>query len=273
VERNDAWARIIAAAGAVGAAVALIYVIGGASLSLRYEGFGLPGQQAAALTPREALLAAGLRTLLVWAGLGFLLVLALRAHPDAVRAVAERLRPRSSAAAGLLVALVLLVVLLLLLVLNVWWPLAAFGAVLAISLSSVHWESRPVRRMLVSAISIALVAVAYEVDRLSYLVEWTCVSHGTQTTGGGVAVRSSPPRAQQRVCGILIGQQDRGFYLGVPGKGDDPVAETGPYRLVFIPAERVVGASSRKQSARVIASRAEARRESPLSRLIDIRVR
>ena len=93
MERGDPWARLIAAAGAVGAAVALVYVIGGASLSLRYEGFGLPGHQAAAQTPREVLLAAGLRTLAVWTLVGAVLVLSLRRLPDATeRALAGWLR-------------------------------------------------------------------------------------------------------------------------------------------------------------------------------------
>jgi hypothetical protein len=267
VERSDAWARIIAAAGAVGAAIALVYVIGGASLSLRYDGFGLPGQQAAALTPREVLLAAGLRTLVVWAGLGFLLVLVVRAFPDAVRAIVERLRRPSGVAA------VVVVVLAMLLLLNVWWPLVAFIAVLTIILASAYWESRPVRRILVSTISIALVAVAYEADRISYQLEWTCVSRSTDQRGSGIARQSAAAEAGRRLCGILIGQQDRGFYLGVPSGVDQTTQETLPYRLVFIPATLVQGAASRKELAQVITSHAEARRESLLSRLSDVRVR
>jgi hypothetical protein len=270
VERDDLWARVIAAAGAIGAAVALVYVIGGASLSLRYEGFGLPGQQAAALTPRETLLAAGLRTLAVWAALGVALVVAIRSLPDGtVRAVAGRLRKPS----GLLAVAALALALLLLL--NVLWPLAAVGALVAIVLASVYWGSRPVRRILVTTLSIGLVAVAYEADRLSYYVESTCVgvARAAGPSGHDAGSRGSDLLPGRRICGILIGQQDRGFYLGVPPKARQATEDARPFRLAFIPEARVEEAYSRRQLARVIPSRAEVRRESLLTRLWNIRVR
>jgi hypothetical protein len=257
VDRSDPWARLISAAGAIGASVALIYVIGGASLSLRYEGFGLPGQQAAAETPREVLLAAGLRTLAVWTALGVALVLALRALPDEfARDLAGWLRRPS----GLLA--VAAIVLALVLLLKVLWPLVAFGAVLAIILASVHWKAQPLRRIVVGVLSIGLVAVAYEADRITYEIEWTCVDVAPTVGGTG-----------ERICGLLVGQLDRGFYLGVPGATDRTADKAGRYRLAFIPADHVEQAYSRKQLARVIASKADARREPLRSRPWDIRVR
>jgi hypothetical protein len=257
VDRGDPWARLISAAGAVGASVALIYVIGGASLSLRYEGFGLPGQQSAADTPREVLLAAGLRTLAVWAVLGVVLVLALRALPDPfVEAIADRVKRPSGLLAVGAIALVLV------LLLNVLWPVVAFGAVLAIVLASVHWKARPLRRIVVSVLSIGLVAVAYEADRITYEIEWTCVDVVPSAGGTG-----------ERLCGMLVGQLDRGFYLGVPGGTDRTTDKAGRYRLAFIPAAHVEQAYSRKQLARVITSKADARREPLRSRPWDIRVR
>ena len=255
MDGSDPWARLIAAAGAVGAGVALVYVIGGTSLSLRYEGFGLPGQQAAAVTPREVLLAAGLRTLAVWAALGAALVLALRGLPDpVVRTLTERLRrwPGLLAAGAIALALVLL--------LNVLWPLAAFGALLAIVVASVHWKDRPLPRLLVSVLSIGLVAVAYEADRISYQIEWTCVD-------------LAPTAAGRPVCGMLVGQQDRGFYLGVPGGADRTTGKAHRYRLAFIPAAEVEQASSTKRLVRVIDRYADSRRERLRSRPWDIRVR
>jgi hypothetical protein len=259
VERSDPWARLIAAAGAIGAAVTLVYVIGGASLSLRYEGFGLPGQQAAAQTPREVLLAAGLRTLGIWALLGLALVLSLRALPDETeRALVGRLRRPTGFLAAAAVALVLL------LALKVWWPLATYGAVVAIVLASVHWKARPLARILASALAVALVAVAYEADRITYYVERTCVTPASTTGQGG----------DRRMCGALVGQQDRGFYLGVPleatGEG---VSEGLSQDLVFIPAAHVGDARSTKQLARVTESRADARRRWLPARLLDLRVR
>lgn len=245
--QRDPWSNVVAAAGAIGAAVALVYVIGGASLSLRYEGFGLPGNLAATLTPREVLLAAGLRTLFLWTLLGVALVLVLRALPDArIRAFLGRARGRWIVLAVAVPALILV------LTVSVWWPLATYGAVLAITLATLYWEPRSPRRLLAYALSVGLVAVAYEADRLSYLVEWTCVD-----VAG----------AQQTSCGTLIGQKDDGVYLGVPGAGQSPP------RLAFLPSSRIEEAASEKQLARVIADRAAARREPLRSRLWDIRVR
>ncbi len=259
MDRSDPWARLIAAAGAVGAAVALVYMVGGASLSLRYEGFGLPGQQAAAQTPREVLLAAGLRTLTIWVLLGVGLVLSLRALPDATeRALVERLRRPLGLLAVAVVALLLLVLL------EVWWPLATYGALLAIVLASVRWKARPLPRVLASVFAVALVAVAYEADRLTYQVERTCVT----------VARTAGESGDRGVCGTLIGQQDRGFYVGVPleapGGG---VQAARPQRLLFVPAARVSDATSRKQLARVTEDSADSRRRRLLSRLWDVRVR
>jgi hypothetical protein len=237
VERNGLLGKLIGAAGTVG----FIYVVGAVSLSLRYDGFGLPGQQAAAQTPREVLLAAGLRTLILWALIGVAVLLALRAIPDRLTDAAhDRLREVRGLAWVAVIALVLLFTL------DVWWPLAAYGAMLAV----VFVEGRRPRagaavRGVVGALAIGAIAVAYEADRLSYKLEWTCVSPG-------------------QTCGLLVGQQDRGFYLGTPGL---------EYRLTFIPSNLVQRAESTKQLRRVIPSRGDARRKRLIERLIDIRVR
>lgn len=251
--QRDPWSNVVAAAGAIGAAAALVYVIGGASLSLRYEGFGLPGNLAATLTPREVLLAAGLRTLFLWALLGVALVLVLRAIPDAkVRALVGRVRRRW------IVLTVAVPAIILLLSVRVWWPLGTYGAVLAITLATLYWEPRSPRRLLAYAVSVGLVAVAYEADRLSYLVEWTCVDLA---------------QAQQKICGTLIGQKENGLYLGVPGAASARAELSRPPHLAFLPSSRIEEATAEKQLARVIAARAAARREPLYSRLWEIRVR
>lgn len=245
MERRDPWSTLIQAAGGAGAAVGLIYVIGGVVLSLRYEGFGLSGQQAVALTSREVLFFFGGRALVIWALLGLALVLALqRLPPRTLEAIAERLRTRSGLVA------VAVAVLALMLVLNVWWPVAALVAVLVILVAVATLRSRPLPLGLMGAAAIALVAVAYEADRLNYLVDDACVE---LADGAG------------RACGILIGQNDRGTYLGEP-TGDS-------YRLLFIPAERVNQAFAEKEDASVTPARAEARRESLVSRLLSIEIR
>jgi hypothetical protein len=95
------------------------------------------------------------------------------------------------------------------------------------------------------------VAVVYEADRITFLVESTCVN-----------VKEPAARA----CGLLVGQQDRGFYLGV---SEGP----GVARLVFVPAERVSSSSTRKQKARVAERYSRSRRKSVIARLPGIRVR
>jgi hypothetical protein len=262
VEQGDRWERLIAAAGAVGAAVAVLYVIGGASLSLRYQGFELPGQVTAAQTPPEVLLAAGLRTLAIWTLVGVALVLSLRWLPDATgRAVARALRRPAGILAAAAVALVLLMVL------RVWWPLAAYAAVLAIVLTSVVWKERPVPRVVAAVAAIALVGVAYEADRLSFYVERTCVT----LARGARSVDETRPTVDRPMCGTLVGQHDRGFYLGVPVPA--PEEHSKPQKLVFIPAARVRQARSDKRVVRVTRATAANRRARLVSRLGDIRVR
>jgi hypothetical protein len=72
---------------------------------------------------------------------------------------------------------------------------------------------------------------------------------------------------------MLVGQLDRGFYIGVPGGTDRTTERAGRCRLASIPAADVEQAYSRKQLARVIAGKADARREPLRSRPWDIRVR
>jgi hypothetical protein len=237
--------RLTSFAGAAVGAVGLVYVVGALSLSLRYEGFGLPGQQAAAVTPREVLLAAGLRTLLVWVALGVAVALALAASGARLaRAIEHRVRTHRGRLAIVVIAIALLFA-------RVLWPLAAVVAILATSYATVTWPAASARRVLVTALAIGLVAVAYEASRITYYVEWTCV--GVNQPVG-------------RACGVLVGQQDRGFYLGVPA-GPDPA------RLLFLPAARVGNASTHKLLARVDRRHSEDRRTTIVSRLTDIRLR
>jgi hypothetical protein len=245
VERNSPWTTLLNALGAVGAAVGIVYVIGGVVLSLRYEGFGLSGQQGVALASRELLFFYGGRSLVIWALLGGLLVFVLWQLPErTVKPVAERVRT------PLGVGVTVVVVVALMPVLHVWWPLAAIVAVVVILMAVTYWRSRPVALFLMSAAAIALVAVAYEADRLKYVVDEACV---VLADGDG------------RACGLLIGQNDRGTYLGRPS-GES-------YRLLFIPAERVLEASSEKRGAHVTPDRAEARRESPAGRVLGLEIR
>jgi hypothetical protein len=71
--KESPWAAVVNAAGAAGAAIASVYAVGSIVMSLRYEGFGLSGQEAVAVTPREVLLFAGTRSLVIWAAVGFVI--------------------------------------------------------------------------------------------------------------------------------------------------------------------------------------------------------
>ena len=263
MDRSSPWAPLLTAAGAAGAAIGLVYGIGGVVLSFRYEGFGLTGQQAVAYTSREVLLFHGARSLFIWALLGAILVLSLRALvEDAPKAIEAGLRTR-----WVLIGIPALA-LGLFLVLRVWWPLAALGAVLAILFAEAHWPDRPLARFLASASAVALVAVAYEADRISYQLDWTCVDVAARTDGSG---------ASERSCGILIGQTDRGYYIGraqsSSSLSEAPFEPDSRYRLVFIPADRVAGSYAEKQKARVIRDHADSRREWLPSRLGAIEIR
>ena len=245
MDRRDSWSTLVSAAGAAGAAVGVVYLIGGAVTSLRYEGFGLSGRQGVAVTPRELLLVRGTVSLVIWTVVGVVLVLALELLSERVApAISDRLTSRPGLVGMVAAGVVLL------LVLHVWWPLLAYGAILTVFFTSVHWRERPLARFLLSAVAVAAVAAAFEADRLSFLLERSCAD---------VADEPAP------VCGILIGQNDRGLYLGVP--------EGAVHVLVFLPAARLEVVRSEKGPARVIESRAAARRKPLRSRLIDLDVR
>jgi len=263
VDRGSPWTTLLSAAGAAGAAIGLVYGIGGVVLSLRYDGFGMTGQQAVAYSSREVLLFHGARSLFIWALLGAALVLSLRGLADDRRnAIKARLWTRW----GLLGVCALALVLFL--TLRVWWPLAAVVAGLAILLAAARWPDSPLARFLASAAAVALVAVAYEADRISYQLDWTCVD---------VAAGAETDKASERSCGILVGQTDRGYYIGQPGSSSSlsraPFEPDSRYRLVFIPVERVAGAYAEKQKARVIRDNADARREWLPARIGDIEIR
>jgi hypothetical protein len=242
VGSQDPLSRLGAVAGAVLGGVGFIYVVGALSLSLRYAAFGLPGQQAAAMTPREVLLAAGLRTLVIWVAIGAAIVLALTARD---RWLASRIR---ELVRRRWVQVSLMAIAIALLFMRVLWPLAVLVAVLVATYATVSWDGLSVKRVLVTVLALGLVTVAYEADRISYYLEWTCVM--TREPAG-------------ESCGVLVGQQDRGFYLGVPEGG----------RLLFVPAGRVASASSRRQLARAAQPARGDRREPIVSRLVDLRVR
>lgn len=268
---RDDWAPLLNAVGAAGAAVGLVYAIGGVVLSLRYEGFGLSGQEAAAVTPREILLFTGARSLAIWTLLGIALVLTVNfLSGDLKEAVRTRWRKRRN----LLILSVAVVPLLL--VLRVWWPLAALLAVLGIMVVTASLAERAVARFLLTAALIALVALAYEADRLTYQLDWTCVSRTPTSAAAGADGNRSRPRGRTDtggVCGIQVGHNDRGFFIGRPGAGSRSLRARERYRLVFIPTALVAQASIRKQKATVVENHADARRRTLGSRLTHIEVR
>lgn len=263
MERDNPWATLISAAGAAGAVVVVLYAIGGLVLSLRFEGFGLNGQEAAALVPREVLLFAGARSLALWALAGLILVLALRGAVWVFRRLQSagrtpELPPRTGRfVAGILAGAVVAAGVVLALVSRVLWPLAALLAAAIILGVEARWRNRPVRRLLLTLAALALVAVAYEADRLRYRLNWTCVEVAGE---------------RDQTCGILIAHIDRGLYVGAPSSSD-PSGKELPYRLVFVPETRIEEASSSREDRKVIDSTARARREAPLPRVLSIEVR
>jgi hypothetical protein len=295
VERESPWATLISVAGAAGGAVVVVYAIGGLVLSLRYEGFGLNGQEAAAQTSREFLLFSGATTLARWlyiglVGAGFLAVFAgiwqlvrpVLGLPPLSRVASRAIEraghwPVKVGVAPFLAVTPVLVLPVLVLLPHVWWAPAAFVAVclvvgeqvIARRAADTGRRNDPpqeagrraprvvrLRSVLVTLAAIALVAVAYEADRLTYRLNWACVD----IVGERV-----------HTCGILIGQNDRGLYIGAPKTPDRPRAAA--YRLVFVPANRVREAFARRRTAMVIESSAEDRRQALVARLVSIDVR
>jgi hypothetical protein len=258
VAERDPWATLISVAGAAGAAAGIVYLAGGVVLSLRYEGLGLSGQQAVGLTPREVLLFAGARSLLLWWLVGLAVVLLLLRFVPRLGGVRVRRAP--------VLAVLIAAVLAGLLLLRVWWPLATLVALTVLVVAVARWRGRPVLLFVVSAAAISLIAVSVEADRLSYKVDRVCVG---LLAGGATAAEPrapAPALAVGRRCGVLVGQSDRGFYVGA-------IARRGTSQLVFVPADRVAGAASTKVLIRVVPSYASARRERLVSRLLGTEIR
>jgi hypothetical protein len=239
---QDPLGRLTSAAGALLGGVGFIYVVGALSLSLRYEGYGLPGQHTAALSPREVLLSAGLRTLVVWVAIGSVVAWVLTWRE---RWLARWIKRRLRTWPGVVVAVVIGAALLCL---RVLWPFVAYLGILATAYATATWWSASsVKRLLVTALAIGATTVAYEADRISYIIERTCLN--LKDSG-------------RRTCGLLVGQQDRGFYVGV--------RDALGVRLVFVPSARVTSASTQKEPLRVDAGD---RRKTVILRVSGVRVR
>lgn len=253
MNQDRPWTSLLAVAGAAGAAVGVIYVIGGAVLTMRYDSIGLSGQQAAAITPREGLFVAGIRSLALWAVIGAALMLFVSRLPDrTIAALAAQIERRR----GLLAIAVAVIALVMLL--HVWWPLAALGAILAIVVTTARWRKRKVARLLAGVGAIVVVAFAYESNRINYIADWACVERTERAP---------------RVCGFLVGQNSRGHYIATRGSVRPVPTATAPFRLTFIPAARVVDVYSEKLPLSAIEARRRDRREPLYSRLLDIEVR
>jgi hypothetical protein len=251
MSKDSPWAAVVNAAGAAGAIIALVYAVGSIVMSLRYEGFGLSGQEAVAVTPREVLLFAGARSLVIWAAVGFAITLALRRLDDeAAGAVVRRLKRPP----GLLAAAALVVVLVA--VSHVVWPVAVVAALAALLKVAASWRARPVLRGVASAAAVAAIAIAFEADRLRYQLDVSCIAPAAESHVAGQ-------------CGILVGQNDRGVYVGVPPAS---TARAARYALVFVSAAQVASIVSHKQPRTVIDEFARRRRTPLVERLLGIKV-
>ena len=151
------------------------------------------------------------------------------------------------------IALLAALLVALILTLNVAWPLAVVLALVLLLKGAASWRGRPVLRVVAGAAAIAAVALAFEADRLRYQLDVSCVEL-LKASGS-----TSP-------CGILVGQNDRGIYVGVPPP------RSGRYSLVFVPAAQVKTASSQKEARWVIDEFAEVRRRPLVERLLGFRV-
>jgi hypothetical protein len=250
-------------AGAVG----VVYVVGGGVLSLRYEGFGLSAQRSVALLQREYVFFAGFRSLVIWGLIGGVVILALGRSADRIRKLGGHLesRPVRFAAGGAVLAL------LLILVLRVWWPLAAvFGLPVALA-AQLYWN-RPLAKLAAAVATIVLIAVTYEADRITYVLERVYVELGGDVDAADLVDVASPStnvesttaksivggemlpfcaRREGRICGILIAQTGQGLYVGLPGATSVPRHNRYPGAIAFVPERNVKSFVVEKTQARV----------------------
>jgi hypothetical protein len=225
----------IAVAGLAGGLAALAYVTGAVVLTYRYDGFGLPGQQLVSVTPREQLLVRGGVALVLWGAIAVALFGAVKVLARLIRHTGRRASLAASTAAFVAVTLSLI------LVLHVFWPLWAMASVLLYFVFEALLPDRILARAVVCVIAIAAAAVSYEMSRLTYGVEWST---------------ATVEHPAQDVSGVLIGQSDRGIYLGVPrGRSE------GRLTVVFLPERRVLRLESEPRSYHVDRPSARARRE------------
>lgn len=225
----------VLAAALAGGFAAFAYFVGAAVLTFRYDGFGLPGQQLVGVTPREQLLVRGTVTLLLWTAIGSVFF--------GLAAVAERKiqdrdnRRRALTAMGGLAAVALII---LIFAAHVFWPLLMVVAVMLFMALPFLGAAHGVARVAICVVAIGLVALSYESDRLHYGIEWS------------VARLRAPDEVAE---GVLIGQNDRGLYLGVEGRPGRRLT------VLFIPSGRVVSLRSTPQRRTVDTPAGEARRE------------
>jgi hypothetical protein len=262
---DDKHVTGLVGAALAGGAAALAYCVGAAVLTFRYDGFGMPGQQLVGVTPREQLLIRGGVTLLVGTLAGALLVaigwvaaaLAARRLPDEAPGrvghsalAARRLPDEAPARVGhSALAAVIAAELVLLATAHVFWPMWLVVALAVYVWMAVRHPEQIVGRAIVGAVAIAVVTLSYESNRLRYGIE-----------DARVITRS--PRVD--VKGILIGQNDRGVYLGV-----DRRRGGGLLTVVFVPPNRVVEMHTTSRTAIVDRPSQRARREPVRERVWD----
>jgi small neutral amino acid transporter SnatA (MarC family) len=269
VTREADWKTLATWAGIVGGAVGLVYAVGAVVLLLRYAGFQF-GAQTLAVTPREQILIRGGVALALWGTIGAALItvvrFGLRALTMLQKHPAPREQPRAASSSPpatpsirgpsrLAVFIVAAVACFLVVLLaHRWWIFAALLAVPCIALAVTRWHGRPALWLPVSALAVAVVAAAYEADRLSYVVEWRCVrmSASTDTT-----------------CGVDLATKSEGVYLGQPREK----GSTSPSRVVFIPSSKVAGSYTVTRKEGVTPDQTVSRRRSLLSRVFDVSVR
>jgi hypothetical protein len=272
VDREADWKTLATWAGIAGGAVGLVYAVGAVVLLLRYGGFQF-GAQTLVVTPREQILIRGGVALALWGAIGAAVITAMRLVVRTLtalrkhRASREPRNPGSSrppakpsdtgrSRSALLIAVGIaagMACVLVLLLAHRWWILVAGLAVPSIALAVSRWHGRPALWLPLSALAIAIVAAAYEADRLSYVVEWRCVQMSAGTEN----------------CGIDIATRSEGVYLGQPRES----GSTRASRVLFIPSSKVVSSYTETHEERVTPEQAVSRRRSLLSRLVDLQLR
>jgi hypothetical protein len=159
--------------------------------------------------------------------------------------------------------------------LHVWWPLAATGGLLLMTVAEVAPGWGSLARAVVGVIAIAGIAITYEADRLHFTADRVFVDVASSVNTADITI-SGPTRRDivrciqrsRELCGVLIAHDGLGVHLAV-ASGTQPHSGTASERVVLIPQRHVESLFIEKTRAHVTVPSQQARRKPLRARISD----